>query len=50
MPPVQSIPRVTPNYFCTVGIPLIAGRTFRDSDGEDAPPAILVNRSMAQRT
>ncbi|MEO8369685.1 MAG: ABC transporter permease, partial [Candidatus Solibacter sp.] len=50
MPPVQSIRRVTPDYFRTVGIPLISGRTFRDSDGEESPNVILVNRSMAQRT
>jgi putative ABC transport system permease protein len=50
MPPVQSVRRVTPDYFRTVGIPLVAGRTFRDSDGEEAPNVILVNRSMAQRT
>ena len=33
-----------------MGIPLIAGRTFRESDGEEAPNVILVNRSMAPRT
>ena len=35
MPPVQSVRRVTPDYFRTVGIPLIAGRAFRESDTED---------------
>jgi len=41
---------VTPHYFRTVGIPLISGRTFRDSDVEESPQVILVNRSMAERT
>jgi predicted permease len=50
MPPVQSIRRVTPDYFRTVGIPLIAGRAFRESDTEDAPPVVLLNRSLARRT
>jgi putative ABC transport system permease protein len=50
MPPVQSIRRVTPDYFRTVGIPLISGRTFRDSDTEEAPMVVLVNRSLARRT
>jgi putative ABC transport system permease protein len=47
---VQSIRRVTPDYFRTVGIPLIAGRAFRESDTEDAPPVVLLNRSLARRT
>ena len=34
---MQSIRRVTPDYFRTVGIPLIAGRAFRDSDTETRP-------------
>ncbi len=50
MPPVQSVRRVTPDYFRTVGIPLIAGRAFRDSDTEDSPLVVLVNQSMARRT
>jgi putative ABC transport system permease protein len=50
MPPVQSVRRVTPDYFRTVGIPLIAGRAFRDSDTEESPMVILVNRSLARRT
>ena len=37
MPPVGSVRRVTTDYFRTVGIPLIAGRVFRESDSEDAP-------------
>lgn len=50
IPPVQSIRRVTPDYFRTVGIPLAAGRAFRDSDTEDSPLVVLVNRSLARRT
>jgi predicted permease len=50
MPPVQTVRRVTPDYFRTVGIPLIAGRTFRDSDTEESPLVVLVNQSMARRT
>jgi putative ABC transport system permease protein len=50
MPPVQSVRRVTPEYFRTVGIPLITGRAFRDSDTEESPLVVLVNQSMARRT
>jgi predicted permease len=50
MPPVQSVRRVTTDYFRTVGIPLVAGRAFRESDTETAPMVVLVNRSLARRT
>jgi predicted permease len=39
----------TPDYFSTLGQPVIAGRTFRDSDTTDAPGVVIVNRSFAQR-
>jgi putative ABC transport system permease protein len=40
---------VTPGYFATMGIPLIAGRDVRAGDGPSAPRVILVNRTLAQR-
>ena len=49
LPPVSAVRRVTPDYFRTTGVPLIAGRIFRDSDNEDSRAVILVNRSLAQR-
>jgi predicted permease len=49
LPPVSSIRRITPDYFRTTGVPVIAGRTFRESDNELSTPVILVNRSLAQR-
>jgi putative ABC transport system permease protein len=50
LPGVLSIRRVTPDYFRTIGIQVIAGRTFLDSDSETAPMVVLVNRTLAQRT
>jgi putative ABC transport system permease protein len=40
---------VTPAYFQTMAIPLLAGRTFTDSDNQQAPPAILINQTLARR-
>jgi predicted permease len=37
------------DYFATVGIPLVAGRTFDATDRRDAPPAVIVSRALAER-
>ena len=37
---------VTPNYFATLGIPVLSGRPFNALDRSDAPPVALVNRAM----
>lgn len=37
------------DYFRAVGIPLVAGRFFSESDDADAPKVILINKSMADR-
>jgi len=36
-------------YFPTVGIPLLRGRLFQDSDGPDAPHAAIVSQSLVRR-
>jgi predicted permease len=47
---VQSIMRVvTPNYFATLGIPLLRGRTFSADDRLGAPLATVVSKSLADR-
>jgi putative ABC transport system permease protein len=40
---------VTPDYFRTMGIRLLEGRTFTPRDGPDAPRVAIVNESMARR-
>jgi putative ABC transport system permease protein len=40
----------TPEYFQAVGIPLLRGRVFSDSDSIDnAPPVAIINETTAQR-
>lgn len=40
---------IGPDYFKTMGIPLLAGREFLTADREGAPPVVIVNQSMARR-
>jgi putative ABC transport system permease protein len=49
LPPVQSLRLATPGYFKTLGIPLVAGRTFRDSDKLFAPLVVVINHSLAKQ-
>jgi predicted permease len=37
------------DYFQALGVPLLRGRFFRDSDSRDTPPVVLVNETMAGR-
>lgn len=39
---------VKPGYFQTMEIPILAGRDVEVTDGPSAPPAIIVNRTMAR--
>ena len=39
---------VSAGYFETVGLRLLAGRTFDERDRRDAPGAVIVNRSFAE--
>jgi predicted permease len=39
----------TPNYFRALGIPLLEGRFFRDSDTAKSPSVLVINRALAQR-
>ena len=38
-----------PNYFSTLGQPLLRGRTFRESDDTGSPTVAVINRAMASR-
>ncbi|HJX83070.1 MAG TPA: ABC transporter permease, partial [Candidatus Angelobacter sp.] len=41
--------RVSPGYMSTIGIPLIGGRDFQDSDSATAPGVAVISRAMAQK-
>ncbi len=41
-------PWITPGYFTTTGIPLLAGRDFTDQDLPNKPKVVLVNASFAR--
>jgi predicted permease len=45
--PVASIRTATPDYFATLGIPIVQGRAFTRDDGEDAP-VVVVNQALAR--
>jgi putative ABC transport system permease protein len=47
--PIGLLRSVTSAYFRTMGIPLVAGRVFADSDTSHAPPVIVVNQTLARR-
>jgi putative ABC transport system permease protein len=47
--PASAVLTVTPGYFATLGIPLIAGRGVQDSDAAESLAVALVNRAFARR-
>jgi predicted permease len=54
LPPGTAPPRValriaTPEYFKTLGQPLIAGRTFTPSDTAAAPTVVIINQTAAKQ-
>jgi putative ABC transport system permease protein len=40
---------IGPNYFSTMGVPLIAGREFTEADGATSPKVCIINEKLAQR-
>ena len=40
---------ITPGYFETLGVPLVAGRHYTRADDERAMPVIVVNETLARR-
>ena len=49
MEPEVMVNTAMPNYFETLGIPLIKGRVFGNEDRADSPPVVVINQLMAQR-
>jgi putative ABC transport system permease protein len=40
---------VTPGFFATLGVPLLAGRDFNDADRADSEKVVIISQSLAQR-
>ena len=47
--PTVDYNQVSPNYFATLGIPLLSGREFTRADDENAQLVAIVNQTMAAR-
>jgi putative ABC transport system permease protein len=47
--PILSAPTVSPDYFRTLGIPLLAGRFFDERDKLGSPPVAILSEGMARR-
>ena len=49
MEPEVMVNTAMPNYFDTLGIPLIKGRVFGNEDYAESPPVVVINQLMAER-
>ena len=47
--PLVSTANVSPGYFQTMEIPLVAGRVFTERDKEDRPKIVVINETFARR-
>ena len=48
-PPLADTVSVTPGFFRTLGIPLLRGREFAETDDAKAPFVIIINQTMQRR-
>jgi putative ABC transport system permease protein len=48
-PPTARYSIISPDYFKTMGIPLLAGRPFTEQDADEARGVAIISRSMAER-
>jgi predicted permease len=46
---VQRVTTITPDYFATLGLSMMAGRAFRPDDAAGAPLVAVVNQALATR-
>ncbi len=47
--PIAQFRSVTPGFFATLGVPILAGRDFNDADRQESEPVVIVSQSVAQR-
>ncbi|MEP6915420.1 MAG: ABC transporter permease [Acidobacteriota bacterium] len=46
--PTADLNVITPNYFATLGIPVLEGRDFASSDTRTGAPVVIINRAMVK--
>ena len=46
---VTDVTRVAPEYFATLGVPIVQGRNFAASDTPKSPGVVIVNESFARK-
>ncbi|MGC2110724.1 MAG: FtsX-like permease family protein, partial [Candidatus Korobacteraceae bacterium] len=47
--PLAQLRVVSPGFFASLGVPLIAGRDFNDNDRRGGEPVVIISQSAAQR-
>jgi putative ABC transport system permease protein len=47
--PLAQFRAVSPSFFAALGVPIIAGRDFNDSDRQASEPVVIISQSVAQR-
>lgn len=49
VPPMADTVNITPAFFKTLGIPLLSGREFADTDNDKSPAVVIINQTMQRR-
>ncbi len=49
LPPISALRTVTPNYFSTMGIPMLRGRTLSSVTDSAGPKEAVINRTLAEK-
>ena len=47
--PRAQLRTISPGFFAALGVPILAGRDFDDSDRRDGEPVVIISQSVAQR-
>jgi putative ABC transport system permease protein len=47
--PIANVATVTPTYFETMAIPVVAGRTFNDQDRFESQKVVMISKRMAEK-
>jgi predicted permease len=50
----EAVPRadyrtVGPSFFSAAGVPIVSGRAFAETDGKDAAPVVILNKTLADK-